>query len=156
MKLSRFRMPVRVHSLANPQAGPTCFAVCPQFPQGSRRLRRMAQFTLESLPSCCERFHENDDGLVRPVKNEIPLYAAWKAASKPAELHIYSKGGHGFGVRKQARAAHTHGDRSYFIRLFHLHTILWFRANGWGFVFRSVLQCRTESKWGRGCDVCLA
>lgn len=43
----------------------------------------------------------DDDGLVPPVKNEIPLYAAWKAAGKPAELHIYSKGGHGFGVRKQ-------------------------------------------------------
>ena len=43
----------------------------------------------------------DDDLLVPPLKNEIPLYTAWKAAGKPAELHIYSKGGHGFGVRKQ-------------------------------------------------------
>jgi len=43
----------------------------------------------------------DDDTLVPPVKNEIPLYTAWKAVGKPAELHIYSKGGHGFGVRPQ-------------------------------------------------------
>ena len=29
------------------------------------------------------------------------LYNAWIAAKKQAELHIYSKGGHGFGMRKQ-------------------------------------------------------
>jgi acetyl esterase/lipase len=29
------------------------------------------------------------------------LYLAWKAAGKPAELHIYAKGGHGFGMNKQ-------------------------------------------------------
>ena len=26
------------------------------------------------------------------------LYAEWKAAGRPAELHIYEKGGHGFGM----------------------------------------------------------
>ncbi len=29
------------------------------------------------------------------------LYSDWKAAGRPVELHIYSKGGHGFGLRKQ-------------------------------------------------------
>jgi acetyl esterase/lipase len=29
------------------------------------------------------------------------LYNNWIAAGKPAELHIYAKGGHGFGMRKQ-------------------------------------------------------
>jgi acetyl esterase/lipase len=29
------------------------------------------------------------------------LYTEWKAADKPAELHIYSKGGHGFGMNKR-------------------------------------------------------
>lgn len=29
------------------------------------------------------------------------LYNDWIAAKKPAELHIYAKGGHGFGMRKQ-------------------------------------------------------
>jgi acetyl esterase/lipase len=31
----------------------------------------------------------------------VPLYSAWKAAGHSAELHIYSKGGHGFGMRQQ-------------------------------------------------------
>jgi len=29
------------------------------------------------------------------------LYNAWIAAKKVAELHMYEKGGHGFGMRKQ-------------------------------------------------------
>jgi acetyl esterase/lipase len=29
------------------------------------------------------------------------LYNAWIAAKKPAELHMYERGGHGFGMRKQ-------------------------------------------------------
>ncbi len=31
----------------------------------------------------------------------VALYAKWVAAQKPAELHMYAKGGHGFGMRKQ-------------------------------------------------------
>ena len=31
----------------------------------------------------------------------VPLYSAWSAAGRSAELHIYSKGGHGFGMYKQ-------------------------------------------------------
>jgi acetyl esterase/lipase len=27
-------------------------------------------------------------------------YARWQAAGHPVELHIYSKGGHGFGMEK--------------------------------------------------------
>ena len=33
--------------------------------------------------------------------DSITLYSKWIAAKKPAEIHIYSKGGHGFGMRKQ-------------------------------------------------------
>jgi acetyl esterase/lipase len=33
--------------------------------------------------------------------DSINLYSKWIAAGKPAEIHIYSKGGHGFGMRKQ-------------------------------------------------------
>ena len=41
-----------------------------------------------------------DDELgLAPVS--VFLYEKWIAAHKSAELHIYSKGGHGFGVRKQ-------------------------------------------------------
>jgi acetyl esterase/lipase len=31
----------------------------------------------------------------------VPLYSAWNAAGRSAELHIYSKGGHGFGMHRQ-------------------------------------------------------
>jgi dipeptidyl aminopeptidase/acylaminoacyl peptidase len=33
--------------------------------------------------------------------NSTRLYADWKATGKSAELHIYSKGGHGFGMLKR-------------------------------------------------------
>lgn len=36
-----------------------------------------------------------------PVSASSPsLYLAWKAANKPAELHTYAAGGHGFGMPK--------------------------------------------------------
>jgi acetyl esterase/lipase len=31
----------------------------------------------------------------------VALYQDWTAARKPAELHLFAKGGHGFGMRKQ-------------------------------------------------------
>jgi acetyl esterase/lipase len=31
----------------------------------------------------------------------VAIYQDWIAAGKPAELHLYSKGGHGFGMRQQ-------------------------------------------------------
>jgi acetyl esterase/lipase len=33
--------------------------------------------------------------------DSVKIYSAWIAAKKPAEIHIFSKGGHGFGMRKQ-------------------------------------------------------
>jgi acetyl esterase/lipase len=33
--------------------------------------------------------------------HSFALYRDWIAAKKPAELHLYAKGGHGFGMRKQ-------------------------------------------------------
>ncbi len=41
-----------------------------------------------------------DDPIVRPLA-ATQMYAAWHAAGKRAELHIFAKGGHGFGIRKQ-------------------------------------------------------
>ena len=35
------------------------------------------------------------------VGDSVNIYSKWLAAKKPAELHLYSKGGHGFGMRKQ-------------------------------------------------------
>ncbi|MGH9801422.1 MAG: alpha/beta hydrolase [Blastocatellia bacterium] len=33
--------------------------------------------------------------------DSVTLYSKWIAAKKSAEMHLYSKGGHGFGMRKQ-------------------------------------------------------
>ena len=35
------------------------------------------------------------------AKDSVALYTRWIDAKKPAELHVYAKGGHGFGMRKQ-------------------------------------------------------
>ncbi|MEK7257877.1 MAG: family 16 glycoside hydrolase [Bacteroidota bacterium] len=40
-----------------------------------------------------------DDKLA--VKTTMELYEKWQAAGRPAELHVYSKGGHGFGMNKK-------------------------------------------------------
>ena len=29
-----------------------------------------------------------------------PVFAAWRAQKRPAELHVYEKGGHGYGLNK--------------------------------------------------------
>lgn len=34
-------------------------------------------------------------------KQSVDLYRTWNGAGLPGELHIYEKGGHGFGMRKQ-------------------------------------------------------
>ncbi|HEU4386661.1 MAG TPA: alpha/beta hydrolase [Blastocatellia bacterium] len=39
-----------------------------------------------------------DDGL---VPGSVQLYNQWLATKKPVEIHLYAKGGHGFGMRKQ-------------------------------------------------------
>jgi len=42
--------------------------------------------------------HAGDDGAV-PVANSLRMYAAMLAAKRPAELHVFDEGGHGFGTR---------------------------------------------------------
>lgn len=49
--------------------------------------------------------HAGDDR-VRP-QNSIALYNALHAAKVPAELHVYSSGGHGFGLRPSDHPAST-------------------------------------------------
>ena len=44
---------------------------------------------------CCAA----DDDMASGVS--LKLYSAWKASEHPVEMHIYSKGGHGFGLRQQ-------------------------------------------------------
>jgi acetyl esterase/lipase len=42
----------------------------------------------------------DDDKTVSTVGNSVRLYTAWKQAGVPAEMHIYLRGGHGFGMKK--------------------------------------------------------
>ncbi len=42
----------------------------------------------------------DDDNLVAPIAG-ARLYEAWHMAGKSAELHIFDKGGHGFGMNQQ-------------------------------------------------------
>ncbi len=41
-----------------------------------------------------------DDPLVPPKSNSVRVYDTWRAAGIPVELHLFEKGGHGFGIRK--------------------------------------------------------
>ena len=41
----------------------------------------------------------------------VDLYSKWAAAKKPVELHMYSKGGHGFGMRTQGTPSDTWIER---------------------------------------------
>lgn len=43
----------------------------------------------------------SDDQLVPVQPNCIQMYTDWISSKHIAEMHIYSKGGHGFGMRKQ-------------------------------------------------------
>lgn len=46
-------------------------------------------------------------------KGSIELYSKWNDALKSAELHIYRKGGHGFGVKNMGYPTYTFIDRFY-------------------------------------------
>lgn len=44
-----------------------------------------------------------DDTTADPVQNAVRFFTALRAAKVPAELHIYSSGGHGFGIAKTGK-----------------------------------------------------
>lgn len=46
--------------------------------------------------------HAGDDRVV-PIENSLRYYAALKKAGVPADLHVYAKGGHGFGSARQKK-----------------------------------------------------
>jgi len=52
----------------------------------------------------------SDDGL-NLAPHSADLYNKWLAAKKPVELHMYSRGGHGFGMRKQNLPSDSWIDR---------------------------------------------
>ena len=54
--------------------------------------------------------HAGNDGV--KAENSVVMYLALKKAGVPAELHVYSTGGHGFGLRKSDNACSTWPDRA--------------------------------------------
>ena len=52
----------------------------------------------------------DDDPLV-PPSHSIRLYSTCHAAGHPVELHVYAKGGHGFGMKKQGLPVDQWTDR---------------------------------------------
>jgi acetyl esterase/lipase len=55
--------------------------------------------------------HANDDKTVDALETSVRLYGLWKKAGAPVELHIYSSGGHGFGMKKTGLPSATWTDR---------------------------------------------
>lgn len=55
--------------------------------------------------------HATDDKGVPPEKHSLPLYMEWKNAGAPVELHVYSRGGHGFGMNKKGLPVDSWPDR---------------------------------------------
>jgi acetyl esterase/lipase len=66
-------------------------------PEAERR-RYSAELGVDPQTPPCFLVHAGDDGLV-PTMNSISFYTALQAKHRPAELHIFNEGGHGFGVR---------------------------------------------------------
>lgn len=46
--------------------------------------------------------HAEDDAVV-PVAKSLIMESAWQKAALPVELHLFDKGGHGFGAEKQGQ-----------------------------------------------------
>ncbi len=46
--------------------------------------------------------HAADDRTV-PAAHSVRLFQMWRQAGRPAELHIFERGGHGFGMRRQGQ-----------------------------------------------------
>lgn len=53
--------------------------------------------------------HAADDGI--PADNSLFYYRALRQAKIPAELHVYAKGGHGFGMKPAPPSVRTWPDR---------------------------------------------
>ncbi|WP_298692322.1 alpha/beta hydrolase [uncultured Sphingomonas sp.] len=64
----------------------------------AERARYSVELRVDAQTPPCFLVHAGDDGLV-PVMNSISLYTALQTKQRPAELHIFAEGGHGFGVR---------------------------------------------------------
>jgi acetyl esterase/lipase len=69
----------------------------PDAPDGAREHRSVERRVDAETPPLF-LIHASDDGVV-PVANSIALYQAMLDHKRPAEMHLFDEGGHGFGVR---------------------------------------------------------
>ncbi len=61
--------------------------------------------------------HAADDTTV-PIQNSINYFTALKKYNIPSEMHIYEKGGHGFGIKKlEGTTAYWTKDCEYWLRM---------------------------------------
>lgn len=67
--------------------------------------------TPEEAPPMAVVCASNDQMLL--ARESVKLYFEWQDAGVPTELHMYSKGGHGFGMRKQNLPSDTWLERVY-------------------------------------------
>jgi dienelactone hydrolase len=65
---------------------------------GNTVLRPEYRVTTHSPPICL--IHAHDDNGLTSSSGSALLYLEYKKHKRPAELHIYTKGGHGFGMKK--------------------------------------------------------
>jgi predicted esterase len=73
----------------------------------------------KSPPICL--IHAHDDKGVTSASASALLYLEYKKLNLPAELHIYAKGAHGFGMKQSGLPTAT-----WFIRVGE-----WMKAMGW-------------------------
>lgn len=62
-------------------------------------LRPEIKVTAKSPPMCLVHAHD-DRGITSPSGSAL-LYLEYKKLNLPAEMHIYAKGGHGFGMKRK-------------------------------------------------------
>lgn len=67
-------------------------------PDGTRAARYSPQLHVDARTPPTFLLHAQDDDVV-PVANALLFYDALRAAGVPAEMHLFPRGGHGFGVR---------------------------------------------------------
>lgn len=75
--------------------------------------------TDKAPPMCL--IHAHDDKGVTSASSSALLYLEYKKLNLPAELHIFAKGGHGFGMKKTGLPTAD----------WHLRVGEWMRAMGW-------------------------
>ncbi|MDZ4289099.1 MAG: alpha/beta hydrolase [Prosthecobacter sp.] len=75
--------------------------------------------TEKSPPMCLVHAHD-DKGVTSPSGSAL-LYLEYKKLGLPAELHIYAKGGHGFGMKKSGGPVNE----------WHVRVGEWMKSMGW-------------------------